>query len=102
MSIHDLCPLAVQIAHNYGLKIVKEKIFNFKIEDSVLEREKKIVEYELKQIMDDPFRVGISLAFENIFREHPYRYPVYGKTEVVNSAHPVAFVLSLVTYVPFL
>ncbi len=70
----------------FGLDIMKEKVFCFQIEEAILKREKKAVEYELKQILNDPSQVASSIVFENVFINHPYRFPSYGKIEVVKKA----------------
>lgn len=70
----------------YGLEIVKAKVFDFKLEESVLKREKNAVEYELKQILNDPVQVGSSLVFNAIFKGHPYHRPSYGNIDIIRKA----------------
>jgi len=41
---------------------------------------------ELSQIQDDPRKYAISLVYQNLFKNHPYQKPIYGKQESIEAA----------------
>lgn len=70
---------------DFGLKNQKEILFNLKITKEELEGEKQVILEEISQIKDDPMRYATSLAYQNLFSNHPYEKPVYGKKETIES-----------------
>ncbi|MFB0565336.1 MAG: M16 family metallopeptidase [Candidatus Aminicenantaceae bacterium] len=71
---------------DFALRNQKEILFNLKLSKEVLDAEKKIILEELAQIKDDPFKYASSLVFQNLFSNHPYKYPIYGKKEIIEAA----------------
>ena len=71
---------------DFALNNQKEILFQMKIKQEELDEEKKVILEELSQIEDDPFKYGTSLAYQNLFQEHPYHRPIYGKKEVIQEA----------------
>ena len=70
----------------FGLSVLKEMIFEFKVSADSLEKEKKVIEREFKQIKDDPVRFGRSLALQHLFAGHPYSLPVSGDLNVIQKS----------------
>jgi len=62
----------------FGLKNQKEILFRMKIEEDGLNAEKEVIGEEIRQIEDDPFRLGQALVFQNLLAGHPYGRPIYG------------------------
>ncbi len=65
----------------FGLKNHKEILFRLKIGEAELESEKEVIREEIKQIEDDPFRLGQSLVYQHLLAGHPYGRPIYGTPE---------------------
>lgn len=65
----------------FGLENQKEMIFRLKIGEAELEAEKEVLQEEIRQIEDDPFRLGRALVYQNLYSGHPYGRPVYGTRE---------------------
>lgn len=70
----------------YGLNLMKEKVFHLKFSARQLENEKKIILEEVSQHKDDPNRFGTFLVFQHLFPGHPYAQPIAGFPEVVQKA----------------
>ncbi len=70
----------------FGLSILKEMIFEFDVASDGLEKEKKVIEREIQQIEDDPFRWGRSRALQNLFVGHAYSLPVFGNIEFIKTS----------------
>jgi len=70
----------------FALKNQKEILFNLKIDQGELDEEKKVLLEEISQTQDDPVRYATSLVYQNMFLNHPYQKPVYGKKEVIEAA----------------
>lgn len=70
----------------FALKNQKEILFNLKIDQEELDEEKKVILEEISQTQDDPIRYATSLIYQNMFLNHPYQKPVYGKKEVIEAA----------------
>lgn len=68
---------------DFALRNQREILFNLKIEAGQVEAEKSVILEEIRQIEDDPFRLGGSLVYQNLFPGHPYASPVYGRPEVL-------------------
>jgi zinc protease len=65
----------------FALRIQKEILYGFKISDLELESEKAVILEEIRQIEDDPLRIGSALVYQKLFPGHPYGHPVYGRPE---------------------
>lgn len=70
---------------DFALSNHKEILFNLKLTQEELDEEKEVILEEINQIYDDPMRYASSLAYQNLFPNHPYQRPIYGKREVVES-----------------
>jgi predicted Zn-dependent peptidase len=62
---------------------LKEVVFGLSFSEEELRKEKEVIFEEIRQIEDDPFRFGNSIALSNLFRDHPYGKPVYGDIKVM-------------------
>jgi zinc protease len=69
----------------FALANQREIVFNLNIVQEELDAEKEVVLEELSQIKDDPFRHAASLAYQNLFRGHPYENPIFGDKDVIKS-----------------
>jgi zinc protease len=69
----------------FALANQREIVFNLKIAQEELDAEKEVVLEELSQVEDDPFRYATALAYQNLFRGHPYENPIYGDKDVIRS-----------------
>lgn len=69
----------------FALANQREIVFNLKIAQAELDDEKAVILEELSQVEDDPFRYATSLAYQNLFRGHPYESPIYGDKDVVKA-----------------
>jgi predicted Zn-dependent peptidase len=86
---HDLSifELSLPSEHaDFGLKSLKEILFQIKLDQKELDQEKEVILEELSQVQDDPLRYATALAYQNIFPNHPYQKPVYGRKEVIAAA----------------
>ena len=72
-------------ASDFALSNQKEILFHLKITQEELEAEKEIVLEEFRQLEDDPFKYAASLAYQNLFRGHPYANPLIGDPEVIKN-----------------
>jgi len=70
---------------DFALYNHKEILFNLKLTQEELDEEKEVILEELNQTFDDPMRYASSLAHQNLFPNHPYQRPIYGKREVIES-----------------
>lgn len=71
---------------DFALLNQKEILFNLKLTQEELDKEKKVILEELSQIQDDPLKYATSLAYQNLFKNHPYQKPIYGKKEIIEAA----------------
>jgi zinc protease len=71
---------------DFALQNQKEILFQLKFTQEELDKEKNIILEELNQIKDDPRRYATSLIYQNIFQDHPYHRPIYGKEEIIEAA----------------
>ena len=71
---------------DFALQNQKDILFNLKLTQEELDKEKQIILEELSQIKDDPIKYGTSLVYQNLFRDHPYQRPIYGRTELIEAA----------------
>ena len=71
---------------DFALDLSREKIFALKIIKEEMEGEKKIINEEINQILDDPESLGTSLVFRHLFQGHAYEHPIYGNKEIIQNA----------------
>lgn len=71
---------------DFALKNQKEILFNLKINQDDLDDEKRVLLEEISQVQDDPVKRATALVYQNLFQNHPYQKPVYGKKEVIEAA----------------
>lgn len=67
----------------FGLDVQKEMLFELKIGEAELAAEKEVILEEIRQIEDDPFRLGQTLVYGGLFAGHPYGRPIYGNPDVI-------------------
>ncbi|MBP1766045.1 MAG: peptidase domain protein [Candidatus Aminicenantes bacterium] len=70
---------------DFALSNQKDILFHLKITREELEMEKEIVLEEFRQLEDDPFKYAASLAYQNLFRGHPYANPLIGEPESIKN-----------------
>lgn len=86
---HDLTTFEISIPSDnidFALKILKEVVFNLKLSQDELDKEKNIILEEISQENDDPSNMGTILALQNLFKKHQYESPIYGDKETVENA----------------
>jgi predicted Zn-dependent peptidase len=71
---------------DFALENQKEILFQLKLTQEELDKEKQIILEELSQIKDDPLKYATSLVYQNLFQNHPYEKPIYGKEEIIEYA----------------
>ena len=71
---------------DFALENQKEILFQLKLTQEELDKEKQIIMEELSQIKDDPLKYATSLVYQNLFQNHPYQKPIYGKEENIEAA----------------
>lgn len=71
---------------DFALENQKEILFQLKLTQEELDKEKHIILEELSQIKDDPIKYGTALVYQNLFQNHPYEKPIYGKEEIIQAA----------------
>ncbi|MGB8951532.1 MAG: pitrilysin family protein [Candidatus Aminicenantales bacterium] len=70
---------------DFALQNQKEILFNLQLKPEEVEAEKEVILEEISQIEDDPLRYATSLAYQNLFKGHPYQNPLYGKKENIQA-----------------
>jgi len=83
---YDLSVFDISLPSQYvdfALSNQKEILFNLKITQEELDEEKEVILEEINQVLDDPLRYSTSLVYQNLFQNHPYQRPVYGRPEVI-------------------
>ena len=70
----------------FALNNQKEILFNLKLTQEEIDAEKEIILEEVAQVKDDPVKYASSLVYQNIYKNHPYHRPIYGRTEVIKNA----------------
>ncbi len=68
-----------------GLDILSDAIFHSSFDADELHRELEVIQEEIKRGEDNPNRVASRMLFETAFTTHPYRLPVIGTSESVDS-----------------
>ncbi|MCP2605975.1 insulinase family protein, partial [Candidatus Aminicenantes bacterium AC-708-I09] len=71
---------------DFAIEIHKEMLFDLKITEEGLKKEKEIVLDEIDSYFDDPEKYGIELMYRQLFKTHPYGFPVYGSKENIKRA----------------
>jgi len=71
---------------DFALENQKEILFQLKLTQEELDKEKQIILEELSQIKDDPLKYATALVYQNLFQNHPYQRPIYGKEEIIEAA----------------
>lgn len=77
-----------------GLDILSDAIRNSAFDADELGRELEVIQEEIKRGNDDPNRVSSRMLFDTAYGTHPYRLPVIGTKESVDSFtrdHVVSF-----------
>jgi len=70
----------------FALRNQKEILFNLKLSQKEIDSEKKVILEELAQVKDDPIKYASSLAFQNLYKNHPYQKPICGTKEIIEAA----------------
>lgn len=86
---HDLTTFEISVPSDnidFALNILKEVVFNLKLSQEELDKEKEVILEEISQENDDPSKIGTILALQNLFKEHQYENPIYGDKEIVRNA----------------
>jgi len=65
--------------------LIGELISQSTFDKTELEREKNIIEAEIKESEDDPHEQVFNLLFEVLFYDHPFAHSIAGKIETVRS-----------------
>ncbi len=66
-----------------GLDILSDILINPSFDPKIFEKEKKVVLEEIKMIKDQPLSYQWVLFEKTLFKKHPTKNPVYGRTETV-------------------
>ncbi len=77
-----------------ALDILSDAIRRSSFDEDELSRELEVIQEEIKRGEDNPGRVVSKMIFETAFQEHPYRLPIIGTKESVDSFtrdHVVSF-----------
>jgi zinc protease len=83
---HDMMTFEISLPSRYwefGLSLLKEKIFHLKFSPDKLEKEKSIIFEEIAQHRDDPYKTATFLAIQSLFNAHPYERPIPGNPDVI-------------------
>ena len=70
---------------DFALRNQKEILFNLKLVQEDLDKEKEVIFEELSQLQDDPLRYATALVYQNLFQGHPYGNPIYGNKDVISA-----------------
>ncbi|MGB3861179.1 MAG: pitrilysin family protein [Candidatus Aminicenantaceae bacterium] len=85
---YDLSVFEISLPSEYAdfaLSNHREILFNLKLTQEELDEEKEVILEELNQVHDDPMKYATSLTYQNLFPNHPYQRPIYGRREVIES-----------------
>ncbi|MEW6455897.1 MAG: pitrilysin family protein [Acidobacteriota bacterium] len=86
----DLTTFEISVPSEYidfALKNQKEILFNLKLSEEEVENEKKIIIEEINDNLDDPKKYATSILFQELFKDHPYMNPAYGKKEIIENVN---------------
>ena len=79
-----LFELTVPAEHaEFALLNQKDILFNLKLTQQELDREKEVVLEEFSQMEDDPFLQATSIAYKSLFSGHPYGNPLHGDKAII-------------------
>jgi len=70
---------------DFGLELQKEILFNLNLTQEDLDDEKEVILEEINKISDDPLRYASAIAYQNLFKGHPYQNPIYGNRESIKN-----------------
>ncbi|MFU8802866.1 MAG: M16 family metallopeptidase [Bradymonadaceae bacterium] len=68
-----------------GLDILSDAVRNSSFDEEELGRELEVIQEEIKRSEDSPSRVATLQLFQTAYERHPYRLPVIGTSESVDS-----------------
>jgi zinc protease len=71
---------------DFAMENQMEILFQLKLTQEELDKEKQIILEELSQIKDDPLKYATALVNQNLFQNHPYQRPIYGKRDIIEAA----------------
>lgn len=75
-----------------GLNLIKEMVFDAKIDAAELAREKEVILEELRRGKDNPHKMLSEATFSLVYQKHPYGRPVIGYEETIqNFGHDFVF-----------
>lgn len=66
-----------------SLKDFIDLIFNLKLTEADINREREIILEEMNLQASEPLSLATSLAYESLFPDHPYGHPVIGRPETI-------------------
>ena len=70
----------------FALSNQEEILFQLEFDQQALDEEKKVILEEINQLKDDPFKYATTLLYQNIFQNHPYQRPIFGREEIIQNA----------------
>lgn len=85
---YDQMTIEISVPSEYtrvAFKLLQEKLFNLELSQGDLEKEKKVILEELTQTLDDPDKLGMQLALQELFSGHPYEKPVGGDINTIQN-----------------
>lgn len=68
-----------------AVEILSDILCNSQFEEKILEKEKKVVIKEIDMVHDEPRYYQWDILQQNIFKNNPAKYPVYGSKKVIKS-----------------
>jgi zinc protease len=71
---------------DFALENQKDILFNLQITQEKLDEEKEIIIQEINQLHDAPLKYATSLAYQNLFKSHPYGRPIHGEKKIIQAA----------------
>ncbi|GEM_PF-149691 len=66
-----------------GLQDFIDLVFNAQLEEAELEQEKEVILEEMNLQASEPLSLAVSIAYENLFPDHPYAHPLIGTKETI-------------------
>jgi len=83
---HDMMTFEISMPAEFwefGIDIIKEKLFDYKFTTEQLTREKEIIFEEISQHNDVPYTLSTQLVLHSLFKGHPYQQPIFGSEQVI-------------------
>lgn len=68
-----------------SLKNFVDLIFNLKLTEADINKEREIILEEMNLQASEPLSLATSLAYESLFPNHPYGHPIIGRPETVKA-----------------